>query len=247
MPEDVTDRRSCHKCHKTVTGKRKLSKCAQCHSITYCGQECQREDWPRHSQFCIPVMVTEIPGKGKGLVASKDIKKGQVIFKETAAIAVHAPSDIVPLQEMKEQISKMSVEQKSKFYQLPRDGAFNPLQLAAASRENCLQELDIFISNGCGIDTDKDTLYLFINSSLLNHSCAPNATMEKCGDDLQLVCTWGIHLLVSFATGTFVFLLHSCQRRVSGARYAFQRLNLLVHYSYLPNPHCVSCLLEGAL
>ena len=179
MPEDVTNRRCCHKCNITVTGKRKLSKCAQCHSITYCGQECQREDWPRHSKFCIPVMVTEIPDKGKGLVASKDIKKGQVIFKETAAIAVHAPSDIVPLKEMKEQISKMSVEQKSKFYQLPRDGAFNPLQLAAASRENCLQELDIFVSNSMVQNAHKDSLLLVVTPTLINHSCAPNACVRK--------------------------------------------------------------------
>ena len=110
MPEDVTDRRCCHKCHTTVTGKKKLSKCARCHSITYCGKECQRKDWPRHSQFCIPVMVTEIPGKGKGLVASKDIKKGKVLFKEKPAITVHAPASIVPLQELKDQISKMSLE-----------------------------------------------------------------------------------------------------------------------------------------
>ena len=129
MPEDVTDRRCCHKCQMTVTGKRKLSKCARCHSITYCGQECQREDWPRHSQYCIPVMVTEVPGKGKGLVASKDFKKGQVLFQETAAITVHAPSDIFPLQGLKEQIIRMSEEQKTKFYKLTAKGNFTQAQL----------------------------------------------------------------------------------------------------------------------
>jgi len=163
----------------TVTGKRKLSKCARCHSITYCGQECQRKDWPRHSQFCIPVMVTEIPGKGRGLVASKDIKKGQTLFEETAAIAVHAPSFMVPLKEMKEQISKMSVEQKSKFYQLKSKGSLNALQFAAALRENCLPELDIFASN-CSQTRDKaeDQLELFLSTSLLNHSCAPNVVRD---------------------------------------------------------------------
>ena len=82
MPEDLTDRRCCHKCSKTVTGKRKLSKCGRCQSITYCGRECQREDWPRHSQYCIPVMVAEIPGKGRGLVASKAFKKGERPLKK---------------------------------------------------------------------------------------------------------------------------------------------------------------------
>ena len=173
MPEDVTDRRCCHKCQTTVTGKKKLSKCAQCHSITYCGRECQREDWPRHSQFCIPVMVTEVPDKGKGLVASKDIKKGQVVFQETAVIIVHAPSLLVPLQELKDQISKMSEEQKNKFDQLKPRGFFRQAQLAAALRENCLHELDIFVSNSVK-RTNDDNMALFPSNSLMNHSCAPN-------------------------------------------------------------------------
>ena len=177
MPEDVTDRRCCHKCHTTVPGKKKLSKCAQCHSITYCGRECQREDWPRHSQYCIPVMVTEISDKGKGLVASKDFKKGQVLFQETAAIIVHAPSGIVPLQELKDQISKMSEEQKNKFDQLKPRGVFRPDQLAAALRENCLHELDIFLSNSVH-RTDGDQM-LFLSNSLMNHSCAPNVIVHQ--------------------------------------------------------------------
>ena len=181
MPEDVTDRRCCHKCHTTVTGKRKLSKCAQCHSITYCGQESQRKDWPRHSQFCIPVMVTEIPGKGKGLVASKHFKKGQIIFKETAAIAVNGPGVMVPLQELKEQISKMSVEQKTRFYQLSPRKKINQAELATAFRENCIQELNIFLSNSLVYE---DKTRLFLSNSLINHSCAPNVFYDT-NDDLE--------------------------------------------------------------
>jgi len=182
MPEDVTDRRCCHKCNATVTGKRKLSKCAQCHSITYCGRECQREDWPRHSQYCIPVMVTEVPGKGKGLVASKDFKKGQVLFLETAAIVVQAPSLSVPLQELKDQISKMSEEQKNKFYQLTAKGKINPAQLASALRENCLHELDIFLSNAIVKRINDDEMALFPSNSLMNHSCAPNVLQRYTSD-----------------------------------------------------------------
>ena len=149
MLERVTDGRCCYKCHKTVTGpgKTKLSKCARCHSITYCSRECQVKDWPRHREYCIPVMVTEINAKDLGLVASKDFKKGEVLFKETAAITVQAPSDIVPLQELKDQIGKISEEQKTMFYQLLPEGNFSEAQQAAALRENCLLKLDILLSN----------------------------------------------------------------------------------------------------
>jgi len=185
MPENVTDRRCCHKCHKTVTGKRKLSKCGRCHSITYCGQECQREDWPRHSKYCIPVMVAEIPGKGRGLVASRDFKKGELIFKETAAITIHAPSEMVPLNELKEQISKLSEEQKTRFHKLTPQGIFNRTQLASALKQDCLQELDIFVSNSSELH---DTLSLFLTPPLLNHSCAPNAFKEKhVGDEIKVL------------------------------------------------------------
>ena len=192
LPENLTDRRCCHKCHTTVTGKKKLSKCAQCHSITYCGRECQREDWPRHSQYCIPVMVTEIPGMGKGLVASKDFKRGQVLFKETPAIIVHTRSDIIPLQELKEKVSEMSEEQKNKFYQLTQKGNFKRAQLDSAFRENCLTELDIFFSNSLVADPVAfENKFLFITPSFINHSCAPNVQLEgyrdKDGEEVLVV------------------------------------------------------------
>ena len=178
MPEDITDRRCCHKCNMTVTGKRKLSKCARCHSITYCSRKCQVEDWPRHREFCIPVMVAEIPGKGKGLVASKNFKRGQVLFKETPAISVHSPSSIIPLQELKDEVSKMSDEQKNKFYQLTPKGNFNRAQLASAFSENCLTELDIFFSNSLVANPVASEKHLFITPSFINHSCAPNVQLE---------------------------------------------------------------------
>ena len=72
MPEFLTDRYRCHKCDKT--GQEKLSKCGRCEAITYCSRECQAEDWPRHKDNCVPVMIAEVGEKGRGLVAAKDIK-----------------------------------------------------------------------------------------------------------------------------------------------------------------------------
>ena len=73
--ESMKDRRTCFKCHLTVTGKKSsLFTCIKCHAITYCGDECQRADWNRHEWNCVPVMVKEFPGKGWGIVAARDIK-----------------------------------------------------------------------------------------------------------------------------------------------------------------------------
>ena len=87
--EPLTDRQQCFKCHTTVTGKNKLSKCSGCHAITYCSRECQVQDWSRHGWNCVPVMVTQIPGKGRGLVAAKDITMGELIFIDKPMIEVN--------------------------------------------------------------------------------------------------------------------------------------------------------------
>ena len=63
-------------------------KVCKCHSVSYCKEECQREDWPRHSDNCVPVMVKEYGEKGKGLVASKAIKVGELILNDKAAVSL---------------------------------------------------------------------------------------------------------------------------------------------------------------
>ena len=99
MPETLTDRYRCCKCDKT--GKRKkLSKCERCHAVTYCSQACQAEDWPRHQDNCVPVMVKEYKGKGRGLVAAKDIKMGELILTDKAELSdediIHQGYDLTP-------------------------------------------------------------------------------------------------------------------------------------------------------
>ena len=91
MPETLKNRKSCHKCHKVYDKKLKQCKvCSQCHSITYCGEECQEEDWPRHHDNCVPVRVAVVDKENgkKGLVASKNFKKGETIYTETALFLI---------------------------------------------------------------------------------------------------------------------------------------------------------------
>ena len=119
--EPLTDRQTCIKCNKSVTGKKKLSKCNGCHAITYCGRECQREDWPRHAWNCVPVMVTEIEGKGRGLVAARDIKMGELIFKDKASIKIvvdyhcGAPGSYT-IEDLLDQLEDLPTEAKLQFY-----------------------------------------------------------------------------------------------------------------------------------
>ena len=184
--EPLTDRQTCFKCNKTVTGKKKLSKCNGCHAIPYCGRECQREDWPRHAWNCVPVMVTEIPGKGRGLVAARDIKMGELIFTDKPAIKLTfrggIPTDPDFMQSFKAQIDKLPIEAMSQFKKLvaPTDDVdMNVMirNLAGGNKEDA-RLLKKFIGNALG-NRNNNLVSLYLNHALVNHSCAPNASSDK--------------------------------------------------------------------
>ena len=121
--EPMTDRRVCFKCNKT--GKKKLFKCSGCEAITYCSEECQREDWTRHEWNCVPVMVTEIPGKGRGIVAARDIKMGEEIFIDKPVIKLTTNAKGMPVDpgfmaSLRDQIAKgcLKIEKFKQYFPL---------------------------------------------------------------------------------------------------------------------------------
>ena len=185
MPENLTDRNRCHKCDKTGKRKKdKLSKCAKCQAITYCSRECQAEDWPRHKENCVPVMVTEVEEKGRGLVAARDIKMGEEILIGNTVISLELPDRALtwPLtptiaRSLKQQIEVLPEEKVTQFYNLKivDNIVFSERDLKIARRENCLKEWKIFRSNN--VELDKKEVLIF-NFALINHSCMPN--VEYC-------------------------------------------------------------------
>ena len=167
-------------------GNKKLSKCAKCHAITYCGRECQVADWPRHNWNCVPVMVTEIEGKGRGLVAARDIKMGELIFRDKPAIqlAFHGsiPSDPDFMESFKSQIDALPSEAKLQFNKLmaPTDDVNMNVfirNLAGRNKDDA-RLLKKFIGNALG-NRNNNIVSLYLNISLVNHSCAPNASSGK--------------------------------------------------------------------
>merc|ERR1712129_125388 len=114
MPEPHGDLEKCSLCSNAGA---KL--CSRCCSISYCGPECQKKDWGRHKGKCSPVVVREVEGEGRGLVAAKNIKTGDLIIKESAVIAL--PEDIGMWEagaEITKQVLKANQEQKKEFYKL---------------------------------------------------------------------------------------------------------------------------------
>ena len=186
--EPLTDRQTCFKCQQTVTGKKKLSKCSRCHAITYCGVACQKADWPRHAWNCVPVMVTEFEGKGRGVVAARDIKMGEFIFLDKPAITLPNHSlldsneghEVVlhkrEFDSLMKQIDNLPSEAKSQFYKLADTEQFNLGGFHAGAEKRMRDKaVQIFVNNANG---NHDSMILYLNVILLNHSCAPNSAAE---------------------------------------------------------------------
>ena len=157
MPEcfqPVKDYQVCFSCDKTERGKRKFPKCAKCHAITYCGKECQKTDWLRHKFNCVPVLVTEIPGKGRGLVAARDIEMGEEIFKDKPIIRLPSIEIMCPdaSDSLMKQIENLPSEAKSLFYKLEYRKSESFLLDAPL-------EMDMFFNN-CTILGNETLLYL---------------------------------------------------------------------------------------
>ena len=66
--------RLCQACKKPgLEGRRKLRNCSACSTVAYCGEECQREDWPNHKKNC---WVVPGPGyKPKRLLKSVSVEE----------------------------------------------------------------------------------------------------------------------------------------------------------------------------
>ena len=190
--EPMTDRWTCFMCKKVATRKKKLLKCAGCEAITYCSRDCQEQDWARHRYNCVPVMVTEIPGKGRGLVAAREIKKGEQIFIENQSIKLRIrltvrgnySVDSVDedfMKSLKDQIENLPTEAKSLFFQLktnPKSEDYPPFLARAGFCASDINIARLFLDNSKGHHKEANSLVLRLNTELINHSCSPNAVNE---------------------------------------------------------------------
>ena len=68
------------------------SRSCPCQQTHYCSLTCQRLGWARHKEACVKVQVQIISKeKGRGLVANRNIKTGQVVVEESPFLFIESP------------------------------------------------------------------------------------------------------------------------------------------------------------
>lgn len=69
---------------------KKLHICGQCRNVSYCDVICQKQAWKSHKQDCQPGYVfKELTGKGVGVLATRSISSGDLIFREKPLFTLH--------------------------------------------------------------------------------------------------------------------------------------------------------------
>ena len=82
---------SCNFCH--AVSESKLGSCV-CGKVSYCNKECQTKDWKNHKLSCPPYTVREVPGKGRGLFATRKITPGMIILEEKPLFTIENTQEV---------------------------------------------------------------------------------------------------------------------------------------------------------
>ena len=138
-------------------------------------------DWARHKRLCDPVMIKDFGEKGRGLVASRDFKIGDLIMKDKPVILSKIKNedlnkkDICTFlclgEEIMVQIRQQTDKIKGDFLKLyPSIRILKLLDFLDTDKVlpgPLKQAVAIFINNRIGGK-------IYLKLSLINHSCDPN-------------------------------------------------------------------------
>ena len=165
-----------------------VSQCI-CGQVAYCGEICRIQDWERHGQDCPIVVVREVDVKGKGLVATRDILPGTVIFTEDPLLVIERATVVTRDEfikfQMMDEILKNDFMSLSDPLGLEMDERWiDKLDLDGSEEQDLVKFWRIFSVNSVAIgvkesswlqDQSKTDNYLsgvYKQFSRINHSCS---------------------------------------------------------------------------
>ena len=185
-----------------VCGEAGPRRCGRCRQVAYCrwvqvqvqvkvlccSKECQVTHWRSlHKRWCGPFEVMQLWGRGRGLVATRDISMGELIVEDRAAVSVTKEEhqlltsdssktevNMGPLGAfILEQVNSLPEHEREEFHELSRQRKMMlPSTYSSPpgkEAKDVVIAVAIFTNNAIA-----ENLYLTI--SLVNHSCAPNSS-----------------------------------------------------------------------
>lgn len=181
-------------------------RCARCQRTFYCSKEHQRVHWKTHKKTCnaavvknaedvrtedFPVKVVEIDGRGLGVVATRNIKCGELIIQEKPLIDTSGWHSDVKLTEddlvLVHYFSALNLVAKQKLVcriKTVRSGYLkSDQQEKIMALHDAFEEITgkksvygCFITNTLARGNNSDDSVLCDIISRFNHSCVPNVS-----------------------------------------------------------------------
>ena len=140
-----------------------------CRKRFYCSKVCQEADWEQHKANCPKVEEKEISEeKGRGLVATRNIKKGSIVLEEDPLMLIKKGKDLEA--RVLEAHKKLTKDDKIKFG-----------SLHALNRPERKKVLNIWSANSLStqvMKSDEPLLGVYYRTALINHSCGPNSVIN---------------------------------------------------------------------
>ena len=144
------------------------------------------------------IFVQEVAGKGRGLVATKDISRGDIILKDRAVVT--ASDHDCSATKIQPQVDQLSKADRDDYYKLcaikmmssNHDGSIisaeNDKHLAGLSKSSAIF-FNCAIDNGKGFHRERDpeglgnlSRSVYLGLSWMNHSCFANCALVSTTD-----------------------------------------------------------------
>jgi len=172
--------------------------------------------------------VVNIPGKGKGVMARRDIKQGELLIREEPLFILPSSTHGDPSVLINRTLASLSYAQRGSFFSLsymPGDiEGYDAITLAT------LQTNAISAGDGVGI---------FPNTARLNHGCSAAFNAVYSWRDRERVLT--VHALKNIRSGEEILTTYTDTKRPRSERRAFLESHYHFHCS------CSVCSLPDAL
>jgi len=143
--------------------------CSSCKITPYCSLQCIKTDWVEHKATCPKVEERVInEEKGRGLFTTRDVKKGTVVFEESALILIKSDKNLY--KNVLEEHKKLNKDEKKKL------GSLHYQAVAGRKKIFSIWNANALSTQVSSSDLAEEGVYYRV--ALINHSCSPNTVIN---------------------------------------------------------------------